>query len=139
MKLSVVFEVEHQTHDLDTFQYEGHFVPAMQDEEQRRRDWEGDTVHVLELRHKGEQVLRVLADSLPEAERVMRRNISDTLFGLWMAQKQTEFSYDQMKRLVDRAGRLQELIDSYPNLKTGPHHEDVFAAASYWIERIGKR
>ncbi len=138
MKLSVDFEVEHEAHDLLDFQEGGHFVPGMTDSEQRRREWEGDTVHVLELRHMGTQVLRVLADSQEEAERIMRANISDTLFGLWTAQKSTEFSYDQMKRLVDRAATVQQFLDSHPVLKTGPKFEDVFGAALYYMEKAAQ-
>jgi hypothetical protein len=136
--LQVEFACDYETHPLDDFQEGGHFVPGMTDVEQRRREWQGDTVHVLVLKHKGGQVLRVLADSLEEAERLMRDNIKSTLFGLWLAQTQTEFSYDQMKRLVDRAGLVQAFLDSHPVLTTRLRFDDVFDAALYYMEKAAQ-
>ncbi len=131
----VPFTVEYETHGLDTFQRAGHFVPGMTDEEQRRREFCGETVHVLVLKHLGAQVLRVVADSLPEAERLMSGNIRDTLLALWTAQQSTVFSYDQMKRLVDRQAEFQAFMNA-----RFPHHAktgDVYDWAMFYLSGDG--
>ncbi len=136
--ISVPFALEYETHPLAEFQAGGHFVPGMQDEEQRRRPWAGETVHVLILKHMGGHVLRVVADSWQEAERMMVANIKSTLLGLWTAQQSTVFSYDQMKRLVDRVSTMQDFMDSrFKGMRAGPF-ADAFEAAMFYMDQRDK-
>lgn len=139
VQMRVPFQLEHETYDLDAFQAGGHFVPGQVDAEQRRRPFEGNTVHVLVLKHMGSQVLRVVADSFDEAERVMSANIRDTLLALWTAQQSTQFSYDQMKRLVDRQGQFQAWIDQKyaREIAAGEHaqYADLFDVAMHYMRR----
>ncbi len=135
--VAVKFTCEYQRHNLEDFQSGGHMVPGMQDEEQRRRPFVGESVHVLELKYLGSQVLRVLADSQSEADRLMALRVHETLFALFAAQRQTEFSYDQMKRLVDGMGRLQEFMDE--KFGKGRNFADCFDAAIFHMGKaVGK-
>jgi hypothetical protein len=95
------FECSYETKDLATFQREGHFVPAMQDEEQRRRPWEGDTVHILQLDWHRTQVLRVLADSREEVVLLMGNRIHEYFFGMWVSAQTTT-------RLIEVTALMQE-------------------------------
>lgn len=135
--IAVQFTCEYQTHNLEEFQKGGHTVPGMVDEEQRRREFEGDTVHVLELKYLGGQVVRVLGDSVEEVERLMALRVPEVLFAYFAAQRQTEFSYDQMKRLVDGAGKMQVFMDE--RFGKGGNFADCFDAAIHHMTALTQK
>lgn len=140
--VTVPFTVEYESHPLAEFQDGGHFIPGMQDEEQRRRPWVGDAVHVLVLKHLGETVLRVIADSAKESERLMSANIKGTMLAFWAAQQSAQFSYDQMKRLVDRQAQFQAWIDTRykDQIAAGEHTKfaDLYDVAMHYMGKVGQ-
>jgi hypothetical protein len=131
------FECAYEVHDKTTFQSEGHFVSGLKDSNGFRRQWEGDEVHVLTLRHQGEQVLRMMADSLEEVSKLMAAEIKQSFVALWTAQFLQGFSHDAFVRQRDRLADLQAFIDAQyaPEIKRGQHggFQDVIAAVMYYL------
>lgn len=135
--ISPVFECEYEVHEKDIFQVEGHFVAGLKDDNGFRREWIGNEVHVLTLRHQGEQVLRMMADSLEAVEKLMASEIRQTFIGLWTAQFLQGFSHDAFVRQRDRLAELQAFIDEQyaAEIKRGQHgaFQDIIAAAMYYM------
>ena len=131
------FECEYEVHELQTFQSDGHFVSGLKDDNGFRRQWETDEVHVLTLRHKGEQVLRMMADTLEEVSRLMSSEIQSTFLGLWTAAFVRGFNYEQFRRQNDRVNELQTFIDERykAEIASGKHgaFQDVFATVMYYL------
>lgn len=116
MSLAVGFAVEVERHDKATFQKEGHFVPGMKDENGFRREWDGPLVFVgtiwQDVRDvQGQvtgrnQVLRVLADSPQELERLLRLAITDSFFAWWSAQQLQASTFESYRKHVDEHNQL---------------------------------
>ena len=111
LNLAVNFQIETGREDRAQFQRDGHFIPAMVDEHGARREWQGDAVFIAELWLESKdasgnvteraRVLRVLADSVEEMDRVMAMNIHDTFFALWQAQQIQATTYDEFRKAHD--------------------------------------
>jgi hypothetical protein len=131
------FACDYEVHDRNTFQAEGHFVSGLKDPNGFRRQWEGDEVHILTLRQQGEQVLRMMADSLEEVSKLMAAEIKQTFIALWTAQFLQGFSHDAFVRHRDRLADLQAFIDEQyaVEIKRGQHggFQDVIAAVMYYL------
>jgi hypothetical protein len=131
------FVCAYEVHDKTTFQSEGHFVSGLKDENGFRREWIGEEVHILTLSHQGQQVLRMMADSLEEVSKLMAANVQQTFLGLWTAQFLQGFSHDAFVRQRDRLAELQAFIDEQyaAEIKRGQHgvFQDSIAAAMYYM------
>jgi hypothetical protein len=114
--VSVRFTMETERHDREIFQKEGHFVPGMKDVNGFRREWDGPLVFVgtiwQDVRDvQGQvtgrnQVLRVLADSPMELERLMQLAIKDSFFAWWSAQQLQGSTYESYRKHVDEHNQL---------------------------------
>jgi hypothetical protein len=131
------FACDYEVHDKTAFQTEGHFVSGLKDSNGFRRQWEGDEVHILTLRHQGEQVLRMMADSLEEVSKLMTAEIKQSFIALWTAQFLQGFSHDAFVRQRDRLAELQAFIDQQyaAEIKRGQHggFQDSIAVAMYYM------
>ena len=85
--MGTLLEATYEIHNRMKFQEAGHFVPAMQDENCRRREWQGEEVHILTLEHDGRQILRCYGDSADTALNRMEDQIRETFFAMWKAQQ----------------------------------------------------
>ncbi len=118
---TVPFPVLYETHDLKTFQAEGHFVPAirLRDAEGNAtrlpRAWKGAVVHALTLldpitqtphRTQGQSTARALSDSREDAERIFADQIREGFYGTLRALDVTAFNADQARRVKDERDRL---------------------------------
>jgi hypothetical protein len=109
----------------------------LKDDNGFRRQWEGNEVHVLTLKHQGEQILRIMADSLEEVSKLMQAEIKQTFLGLWTAQFLQGFSHDAFVRQRDRLAELEAFVsDQYAaEIKRGQHgnFQDLIAVAMYYM------
>ena len=130
---------EAEQHALETFQQEGHFVCGITDANGFRREWATEEVHVLTLRYKGEQVLRIMADTPQEAVRLMQAEVRRTFFALWLAQQGTAFNFAGYTALNDHANQLQAWMNAeYAHeIETGQHARfpTVFDAAVWYLRK----
>jgi hypothetical protein len=129
--LRVSFTCERELHDLEDFQRGGHFVPGMVDSMGTRRDWQGSQVHVLMLKWAGHQVLRVLADSAEEAERLMKSRIEEDFFANW---KSTTITQTVSADLADYRRREHDLLEHIRQL-FGKRHDANFGDNGFEIAK----
>src|SRR5271166_4894404 len=131
------FVCAYEVQEKDMFQAEGHFVAGLKDENGFRRQWEGNEVHILTFSYQGQQVLRMMADSLEEVSKLMAANIQQTFLGLWTAQFLQGFSHDAFVRQRDRLAELEAFVsDQYAaEIKRGQHgnFQDLIAVAMYYM------
>jgi len=115
--VTATFPVKIDRFDREKFQAEGHFVPRMVDAEQRPREWEGPIVFVATIFHELRdamgtlqsrvQVLRVLADTPEELQRLMGLRIRETFFALFAAQQVQTGNAELLKKLHDENNALR--------------------------------
>lgn len=108
--LKIPFKVKYEIHDRKKFQSEGHFVPALREEDaegnptRKPREWSGNEVHCLTLvnadgepaKFEGQSVCRVLSDSLADAERLFRRTFEETFWSNLKALENISFQGQQL-------------------------------------------
>lgn len=118
-EVSVSYPVVVEQYDLEKFQKEGHFVPRMVDAEQNPRGWDGPLVwigEVFNVRKDMEgtvirkRLLRVLADSPEELERLIDLRMKETFFAMWLAGQQSPVP---VASLQEENARLLEKIQEY--------------------------
>lgn len=135
--LTPEFQCEYELHDLETFQSGGHFVTGLRDDNGFRRQWEGSEVHVLTLKHQGQQVLRMMADSFEAVRKLMTAELRQMFTANWLAQFLQGFSHDAFVKQRDRLAELQAFIDEQyaPEIKRGQHgaFQDSIAVAMYYM------
>lgn len=141
--VSPSFECDAEMHPLAEFQAQGHFVCGMTDENGFRRPWGTEWVHVLTLKHKGEQVLRIMADTRAEANRLMEGEITRTFFALWLGNRQTGMNFEAFRTLNDKYNELQAWmnVEYQHEIETGRHagFKTVFDAAVWYMRKERKR
>jgi len=142
LTLQIPFTCESEQHEKTSFQKDGHFISGLKDENGRRRDWEGNEVHIVSLKFKGEQVLRVMSDSLEDAQRLMVIAIQDTFFANFAAQFVMGFNYQKWTQLNDRRNQFQEFINTHykGEVERGEHLSDmdVFDTAVRYMRKERK-
>ena len=117
--VNVNFPIRVERFEREKFQAEGHFVPRMVDAEQRPREWDGPLVFAGELWHEvrdsegklviEERILRLLADSPAELQRLFDVRVKETLFGLFRASQVQSALAETNKRLWDENNTLREV------------------------------
>jgi len=130
--VSVDFSVEvEEIEDRVSFQREGHFVPAMTDEHGFRREWEGYQLFIGTLWHEAKdatgkvterlQVLRVLADTLPELHRLMSESIRGEFFARYLAAQQQTTVYEEYRRHAEEHNELVAWLVKTGRMEEGGH------------------
>lgn len=145
--LPVPFPMEYEVHDVDDFQDKGHFVCGLKDANGFRRAWQGTEVHVLTLRCNigtmREQMLRVMADSVPEVARLMCMAVTESLFSGWMAQSAAGFTHSQFVELNERRNQFVGFVNAQYawEIEHGEHQRfaDVFDVAVYYMRKERSR
>src|SRR5215475_11855342 len=98
MRVLIDLECLHETHDRETFQREGHFVPG---------NCTGPTVHALTLKTpQGLQVLRTLGPTQESAMALMRTALEEYVYTTARAYAQREYTYERYQELVKERGDL---------------------------------
>lgn len=136
---SVPFEVLHETHDKETFQREGHWVPALRERDAnglltpKEREWKGATVHAMTLlgsdgkpvmfadpsTSKNDSMCRVVSDSLEDAERLMEDCIRDAFFANKRSLEVLGDTFQQLRKASEERTNLMNWM-----LSNG-HRDDV--------------
>lgn len=141
--VDVGFACEVEQHNLQEFQKAGHFVCGLTDDAGFRREWATSEVHILTLRYKGEQVLRVMADTHGEAVRIMEAELRNTFFALWMNSRQVGFNHTAWTELNDQRNQFQSWLNAaYAHeIETGKHQafRNVFDAAVHYMRKERSR
>jgi hypothetical protein len=114
--VSVLFTCELQVDNREQFQKDGHMLfslyrknpnPDMPD---ALRQWEGENVYALRLMYKGQQVHRVMSDSLEDATSLMEEGLRNFFFALFTAQFIQEFDRLQFDKMHQERSQFAEWI-----------------------------
>lgn len=123
-ELPVLFPFVHETHETSKFRAEGHSLMALRrlDAEGNpvqgpdgNREW-GPEVHILRLPHPDDSdpktyVLRVMSDSIEDAERMAKAELRRMLYGLWAAQFIRESQAVDVARLCAEREALRNVVE----------------------------
>jgi hypothetical protein len=130
-------------HNRKQFQADGHMLfslykPNPKPEElDILRPWEGEDVYALRLMYKGQQVHRVMSDSLQDATRLMAEGLRNVTFANFSAAFQQQFDRVQFESMHRERAEFAEWIASTfaAEIKAGRHAQfrTPFEVAKHYI------
>jgi hypothetical protein len=139
--VAVEFACEHAVYDRQSFQYtQGRMLPGLYDDQQERREWQGNQVHALRLLWNDVQILRVLADSLEQAQLQMAVAIRAELFSLFAASLVVTNTAQELAIMSGRKDALRDKIRERYGLvfESSGQFSDVFGVAMHLIDEGAK-
>lgn len=142
--ISGKFVADIERHEKAKFQKEGHFVPGMKDENGLRREWDGPLVFVgtiwQDVRDvQGQitgrnQVLRVLADSPDELDRLLQLAIKDSFFAWYSAQQLQASTFESYRKHVDEHNQFVAAYAGWTGMPENAASVSTATVASLLIE-----